>query len=123
MTGMTGNVNNLDAVLKAMRKENKRRGVAMERGLVKGGLRIQRESQKIVPIDTSALKNSARTRKEGKGHKTQVTVSYGTEYAVFVHEDLTARHAPGKTAKFLEIPVRRLQKEIAQDIRAEVRKA
>jgi len=118
-----GNVNRLNAVLSALRKENKRRGKAMERGLVKGGLRIQRESQKIVPIDTSALKNSARTTKKGSGHKTEVTVSYGTEYAVFVHEDLNARHASGKSAKFLEIPVRRLQREIAADIKAEVKKA
>lgn len=36
----------------------------MERALLVAGLRLQRESQKIVPIDTGALKASAFTRAE-----------------------------------------------------------
>ena len=36
----------------------------IRRGLVLGGLRLQRESQKLVPIDTGALRASAYTREE-----------------------------------------------------------
>lgn len=75
----------------------------METGLKRGGLFIQRESQKIVPIDDSFLKPSARTRfNKGTKDKPEVWVTYGTNYALFVHEDLDARHKPGKSAKYLE---------------------
>lgn len=37
-------------------------GKTMLQALLLGGLRLQRESQKLVPIDTGALKNSADTR-------------------------------------------------------------
>ncbi len=39
-----------------------RAGQTLMMGLLQAGLRIQRESQKIVPVDTAALKNSAFTR-------------------------------------------------------------
>jgi hypothetical protein len=80
--------------------------------LKQAGLFIQRESQKIVPVEFGLLKNSARTRSEGKGFDTAVIVSYGTSYAIYVHENLGARHKLGKSAKFLEIPIRTKQKEI-----------
>lgn len=119
---MKGNVDGLHAVIQAMHREVRRRGKAFARALLRGGLLIQRESQKIVPIDTGALKNSARTTTKGEGFKTTVTVSYATAYAIYVHEDLEAKHAPGKSAKYLEIPIRRHARTIARDIRAEVRK-
>lgn len=37
------------------------RGVRLGLALVMGGLRLQRESQKLVPVDTAALKGSAFT--------------------------------------------------------------
>jgi len=39
-------------------------GVPLERALYTAGLRIQRESQKIVPVDTGNLRGSAFTRLE-----------------------------------------------------------
>lgn len=39
-------------------------GASLEDGLLLAGLRIQRESQKLVPIDTGNLRASAFTRKE-----------------------------------------------------------
>lgn len=38
-----------------------RRGATFQQALVIGGLFLQRESQKLVPVDTGALKNSAFT--------------------------------------------------------------
>ena len=91
-------------------------------GLMKAGLFLQRESQKIVPIKTSFLKASANTRMEGHGAKSVVTVSYSTEYAIYVHEDLEARHKPGKSAKFLEKPLHEKQNLMAEIIVEEVKK-
>lgn len=97
------------------------RGV--ERGVYKAGLFLQRESQKIVPVLTGNLRLSAFTRKEGKGTGTQVRVGYTANYAVFVHENLTARHKPGKQAKFLETPAREKRDEIAAIIANEIRQS
>lgn len=91
----------------------------MERGLIKAGLFLQRESQKVVPVDTGALKNSAFTRKTGSGFRTNVTVGYTVEYAIYVHEDMDARHKPGKIAKYLEVPARDNREKIMAIIRGE----
>lgn len=74
-------------------------------GLYRAGLFLQRESQKIVPIEYDVLRPSAFTRKEGDGFNVEVIVGYGTDYAVYVHENLEAKHAPGKQAKFLSTPL------------------
>lgn len=87
------------------------------KGLILAGLFLQRESQKLVPVDTAVLKNTATTRAEGKGLKTQVIVGYGTNYAIYVHEDLEARHKPGKQAKFLEEPLRKHRQRLAEIVR------
>jgi len=84
--------------------KNMEKGVAV--GLKRGGLLIQRESQKIVPVDTGNLRAGAFTRAVGTGMRTVVSVGYTAYYGPFVHENLQARHKPGKQAKFLERPVR-----------------
>lgn len=42
------------------------RGATLTQALLMGGLRLQRESQLLVPVDTGALKGSAFTRLEEK---------------------------------------------------------
>lgn len=44
--------------------EELKRGRTMAEALLKAGLRLQRESQLLVPVDTGALRNSAFTRLE-----------------------------------------------------------
>lgn len=78
---------------------------AFERGLKKGGLYLQRRSQKLVPIDTGALRNSAFTRAKGAGFDVVVQVGYTSSYAIYVHENMSAHHVKG-IAKFLEVPYR-----------------
>jgi hypothetical protein len=51
-----------------------------------------------------------------------VVVGYTQNYAVWVHENLEAYHETGQ-AKFLEAPMRRLQDELASEIRSEVAKS
>jgi len=112
MPGISVEVTGQKAIIRELKKYRRSQAKKVEAGLKLGGLYIQRQSQLIVPIDTGALKNSAFTRSRGSGLDTKVGVGYTQEYAIYVHEDLTARHAPGKTAKFLEIPVRRYQRQI-----------
>jgi hypothetical protein len=66
--------------------------------------------------DTAALRNSANTRAiDGKGY-VEVIVSYGTEYGIYVHENLDAHHDVGQ-AKFLEQPFRELRSDILQMVK------
>ena len=109
-------------------------------GLSQAGLWLLAASQKIVPVQHGFLKASGRTRKEGGGLDVQVIVSYGTDYAVWVHENKDAWHGddfnklyskeiaeappthpkwflrgPDQQAKFLEDPMREGRRHM-QDI-------
>ncbi len=108
MTGMTQVLNNL-------KKATVQMGKKAERGLKKGGLFLQRESMKVVPVDLDNLRPSARTDNiGGSGFDADIVVHYGAgaDYAVYVHEDLEARHKEGKKAKYLEGPAREQKSEI-----------
>lgn len=59
----------------------------------------------------------ARAAKYMTEPKVSVSVGYSTSYDLIVHEDLQARHKPGKMAKYLEEPARRLQPVLAQMIK------
>jgi len=125
------------AIKAAVAAHDKALGRGVRKGLYRAGLFLQRESMKIVPIDTGALRSSANTRIEGVGLGSVAVVSYGTDYAIYVHEDLEVqytlgkrsktgkrRHVPGKSAKFLEKPLRekrdRLVEIVVEGIRGEV---
>lgn len=98
------------------------RGVA--RGLQKAALYLLGESQKLVPVDTGALRASGQVAVEGKLLATTAYVFYGTSYATYVHEDLEAFHEPPTQAKYLEQPARehneRLKQIIADECRREL---
>ena len=110
MVGMT-HVIGVAGVKRAMRMSAKT-NLAIQRGLKRAGLYIQRESQKIVPVDTGALKNSAGTSSVGLGWHTTVAVFYTQSYAIYVHERTELRHKPGKQAKSLEDVVRKQRARI-----------
>lgn len=69
---------------------------------------IMTESKQQCPVDTGALRSSGHVAPpETSGGRVVVTLGYGgpaVSYAIFVHENLTARHPVGK-AKFLEDPL------------------
>jgi hypothetical protein len=69
---------------------------------------VLNESKKIVPVDDGYLKNSGKVEPPHiTARETSVEVTYGgaaAPYALYVHEDPEARHAAGKTFKYLEIP-------------------
>src|SRR4051794_13043365 len=61
-------------------------------------------SQQRVPRQTGALASSGRITED----MTEIDITYGDStawYAAIVHEDLTARHHDGQSAKFLELAV------------------
>lgn len=117
VTKLTG----VDVVLRNLKKTTKVIGQDAANGLKVAGLFIQRESQLVAPVDTSNLKGGAFTRSFGKGFDTIVQVGYVAAYAVFVHENLDAKHAEGKQAKFLEGPVRENAKRILEIVREEAK--
>ena len=106
------------------------------RGLKQWGKDVLAESDKLVPVapvkggflrDSGAVDvDEARMR---------AVVSYSSPpkradgrapgsvpVAVFVHEDMTAHHAAGKSAKYLEIPANASRKTGPETVRREIAK-
>jgi hypothetical protein len=120
-----------DSVLKNLIREDRRVRGQMMRGLKKAGLTLQRESQRLVPVDTGNLKASAFVREDGDS----VVVGYTASYALYVHEavgmvlrGVPRSHGKGRywdpqgraQAKFLEEPARRLKPQLMEMIRKEI---
>jgi len=94
-------------IIARLRVEDVRLGHKVQKGLTRAGLLLQRESQKITPVDTGNLKNSAFTRRFGSGWASMVVVGFTAAYAVYVHERTDLQHKKGKEAKFLEKAMKR----------------
>lgn len=106
------------ALTRVKRAKNEQMRVAM----LKAALFVQRESQKLCPVDTSTLVNSAMSGVEREGnHVWKGTVSYNTHYAVYVHEDLNAHHPIGQ-AKYLEDAARNNHAKIRNIISTELKR-
>ena len=78
-----------------------------------------RLSQRQVPVASGTLKNSGDLQINGD----EYIIGYGgaaAQYAMFVHENLTARHKPPTKAKFVEDPVRAIQIAIENDISIQI---
>lgn len=66
----------------------------------------------IQNLDRLLQKLGAEKTRAARENGTHVEVGYAQTYAIVVHEDLTASHAPGKQAKYLESPARRMNREL-----------
>jgi hypothetical protein len=62
------------------------------------------ESQRVVPIEESTLLHSAFVEMDEANLRGQV--AYDTPYAARQHEDQTLKHDAGRTAKYLEGPMK-----------------
>jgi hypothetical protein len=82
---------------------------ALSQAMFKEAESILKESKEIVPVDFGVLKNSGRVEQPKiTATGIEVEITYGgaaSQYALIVHEDPNARHAEGKSYKYLEIPV------------------
>ncbi len=132
-----GAITGVEKVIANLRNRQRLLAAGIERGLKRAGLTLQRESQRLVPVDYGVLKASAFTRKTGSGFNTVVTVGYTAAYAIYVHENVEMklkgepRLAPHQgrywdpqgrgQSKFLEEPARRLQATLRQIILGEAK--
>lgn len=74
---------------------------AAARGLHLAAEHVLTEANDRVPIEEGTLQRSGRASVDAEDLR--AAVSYDTPYAVPVHEDMTARHDPGRAAKWLEL--------------------
>jgi hypothetical protein len=80
-------------------------------------------SAKICPEDTGALKKSRYTAVTRTSKwNIDARVGYDTEYAIYVHENLDARHAPPTRAKWLEETIARNLDKFLKDLERTVRR-
>ncbi|MFC8495332.1 hypothetical protein ACFUJU_31985 [Streptomyces sp. NPDC057235] len=94
---------------------------AAARGLLLGAEHVLAASRQRVPIAEGTLERSGATSVDEQ--QMIAAVSYDTPYARRVHEDMTARHAPGRTAKFLEGVLPETAGEVQALIAAQIRRA
>ena len=114
-------IKGVKATIGAFKTHTQKGKLNLERGLIKAGLFLQRESQKLCPVKTTNLKANAFTRKEEKKGGVAVRVGYVAEYAVYVHEMTGNYHHVGQ-AKFLEQPAREKEGEMKEIIKKEMKK-
>lgn len=96
-----------------------RQGAA--RGLLLAAEHVLGECNNVVPLDEDPLMQSG-TASVDEASLTGM-VSYDTPYAVVQHERLDFRHAPGRTAKYVEGPLNASRDQVAAIIAAEMRRA
>ncbi len=96
--------------IKNLKGSQKIIGRGAERGLKKAGLFLLRESQKIVPVQTTNLRGSAFIRSFGSGTKTDVVIGYTAKYAAYVHEDLEKAHGTQFNIKYADLIATRGQR-------------
>ncbi|MEU4171021.1 hypothetical protein AB0F46_29590 [Streptomyces sp. NPDC026665] len=96
-----------------------RRGAA--RGAFLAAEYVLGEANNVVPLDEAPLMHSG-TASVDEGSLTAM-VSYDTPYAVVQHERLDYRHAPGRTAKYLETPLNASTATAQALIAAQIRRA
>lgn len=82
-------------------KAARRQGTA--RGLGMAAEHVLAKSREVVPLEEATLSRSGTASVDEAGEV--AAVSFDTPYAARQHEELTWRHAPGRTAKYLERPL------------------
>lgn len=100
----------------------------VEKGTYESANLVMAASQEIVPVDLGTLKGSGVVlAPEWRGSTCVVELGYGgaaSAYAARQHEDLTYRHKPGQSAKYLERPMleeeRNVRDRIARAISREI---
>lgn len=73
---------------------------AAARGLAISAEHVLGEAKKTVPIEEHTLEESGTVSTDPANLRAAVV--FDTPYAVAQHEDMTARHDPGRSAKYLE---------------------
>ncbi|GAW50612.1 MULTISPECIES: hypothetical protein [unclassified Nocardioides] len=90
------------------------------RGLKLGGEHVLDVAVAHTPIEEGTLSRTGKVSTDEAALK--AAVSFDGPYAVVQHEDLTLRHDPGRTAKFLENAFNSQRMVIAQIITTSIRR-
>lgn len=112
-------------IISNLQKEKILMNRKIRRGIEKAADFLLEKSKPLVPVDTGDLKDTGHVfiSRTGSTSEFEAQVSYGTHYAIYVHEDLGAFHQPPTSAKFLEIPFRRWKKHMGNIVESELSKA
>ncbi|WP_369377659.1 hypothetical protein [Streptomyces sp. cg36] len=94
---------------------------AAARGLLLAAEHTLAASRQRVPINEGVLERSGAASVDEQ--QLAAVVSYDTPYAVRVHEDMNARHLPGRSAKYLESVLPEVAGDVQSLIGAQVRRA
>lgn len=115
----------VDVDIKGMRKMQrkidrlrKEAPEAVGAALYERAVGVMTDSKKQTPVDTGRLRSSgfvSAPMEVGPGGGMKVVMGYGTEYAVFVHEDTDASHTTGN-AKYLEKALNAKAGQMAEQI-------
>lgn len=109
-------------VMRELEKLAKKYPKATAAALYEEGLAIESESAKLVPVDTGRLRATHYTAPpRDDGNKIKVEVGYGTDYALYVHERMKARHKVGQ-AKYLEVPFKASRRGYAGRVASRIKK-
>ena len=134
VAGFDFTVMGVTALMSRLNKTKEETPTAMDKALYAEALAIFRKSQRLVPvgpIGDPTYKGAPGTLKasgviEGPVNG-EVLIGYGgpaAPYAIYVHEDPDAKHKPGKSYKFLEIPfmeaLPNLERNLAKAVEADV---
>lgn len=95
--------------------------VGAVRGLLLAAEHVLAASRRRVPLNEGTLERSGAATVDEQA--LTAGVSYDSKYAVRQHEELGYRHAPGRTAKYLEGPLTEEQSTVSNIIAAQVRRA
>lgn len=101
------------------REAARRSEEASRRGLRKGAEHVLGKAQQRAPIEEGVLHDSGRTVVDEA--TLTAGVVFDTPYARRQHEELTWRHKPGKTAKYVEGPLTEEAAVVRGIIGAEIR--
>jgi len=83
-----GKIKGVKKLLVQFKNKKVKNAKGIEQGLKLAGMHLFNKSQELVPIFRGNLRASGTVRSIGSGFKTEVIVGYGTDYAIYVHENL-----------------------------------
>ena len=106
----------IDDILKFFDQYSKKVDIVLDAGLQKGAKKILNTSNALAPRDTGSMITETDVHDAGE---LRYDVRYNSDYSLYVHEDLEARHPQGQ-AKFLQEATnqegRKVISEISKDI-------
>lgn len=81
--------------------------------------KIIKDAKAITPVDTGKLRDSLDHKVKVVGNKVDATLGSDVEYALVVHEDLTANHSNGR-AKFLSSSIQKNIRTLEQEVKKRI---